>query len=383
MLDMRKFVSPEIIFGIGARKLAGRYACQFSANKAFLVSDQGVAAAGWMDETKNSLSEVGMPFHTFTDISPNPRAEEVMQGAEQYIDTGCDVIVAIGGGSAMDCAKGIGIVATHNQHITAFEGIDKISTPVPPLIFIPTTAGSSADVSQFCIISDQQRKVKFAIVSKALVPDVALIDPTTISTLSNYLTACTGIDALVHGIEAFLSTGSGPLTDMYALEAIKTSHRYLSDFIDQRESSELKEKIMLSSMQAGLAFSNASLGAVHGMAHSLGGWLDLPHGECNSLLLEHVLAFNFDERNNKYRELTKIFGLETSNLSAKESCRSLVHYIRDFKTNIGIPPGLRSKGVKTTDIPALTKNALADACMLTNPKKAVQRDIEVVFEEAM
>lgn len=193
--QLRKFVTPEIIFGAGSRKTVANYVNTFAARKVLLVSDPGVVAAGWAADVENSLQEQGVDYVLYTQVSANPRVEEVMLGAEVYRSSACDAIVAIGGGSPMDCAKAIGIVATNGGHILDFEGVDTIRTPVPPVILIPTTAGTSADVSQFVIISNQQERVKFSIISKAVVPDVALIDPEVTATMDPFLSACTGVDA--------------------------------------------------------------------------------------------------------------------------------------------------------------------------------------------
>jgi len=273
--NLRKFVSPEIIFGVGARKSVANYARTFGARKVLVVSDPGVVAAGWLEDISALLSEEDIEHVTFTEVSPNPRAEEVMKGAQVYQEHNCNVIVAIGGGSPMDCAKGIGIVCANGKHILDYEGIDTIHLPIPPLIFIPTTAGTSADVSQFAIISDPVEKIKISIVSKAVVPDVALIDPETTMTMDPFLSACTGIDALVHAIEAFVSTGAGPLTDMHALDAMRLINENIVTLVQNPNDIQVREQIMLGSMKAGLAFSNAILGAVHAMSHSLGGYLDL------------------------------------------------------------------------------------------------------------
>lgn len=381
--NLRKFTAPEIIFGNGARKLAGRYAKQFVASKVLVVTDKGVIEAGWLNYVQDSLEESCIPYHIFSNVSPNPRYTQVMEGAEIYKEQNCDVIVAIGGGSPMDCAKGIGIVSSNNMNILKFEGVDKIQMPVPPLIFIPTTAGSSADVSQFCIILNTEEALKIAIVSKAIVPDVALIDPETTTTMDKYLTACTGMDALVHAIEAFVSTGSGVLTDNNALYAIQLIKQNLSNLIGSPNNLELREKIMLGSLKAGLAFSNASLGAVHAMAHSLGGFLDLPHGECNALLLEYVINYNYKFAPDKYKLIAQAMGIEVKNLASLEIKKRLTEEISKLKKEVGINNQLKEKGVKISDIPELSVKAQKDACLLTNPGKAGKRDIEIIFEESM
>src|SRR5690349_14591294 len=220
-LDLRKFVVPEFVFGVGARYLAGRYARNFGARKVLVVSDPGVIRAGWTAQVLDSLRDEDIPYIIFSEVTPNPRGSEVMTGVQVYQREGCNLIVAVGGGSPMDCAKGIGIASANRKDVFEFEGVDQVPLPGPPLICIPTTAGSSADVSQFAIITHLERKVKIAIISKMVVPDVALIDPMTTITLDAELTASTGMDALVHGIEAFVSNANSPMTDLHALEAIR------------------------------------------------------------------------------------------------------------------------------------------------------------------
>lgn len=381
--NLRKFVSPEIIFGAGARKTVANYARTFGSKKVFLVSDPGVVEAGWLKDVTDALLSEGIDYYTFTNVSPNPRIEEVMEGAEHYLDQQCDVIVAIGGGSPMDCAKGIGIVSTNGGNILDYEGIDTIDLPIPPLIFIPTTAGTSADVSQFAIFSDQVDKVKISIVSKAVVPDVALIDPETTLTMDPFLTACTGVDAMVHAIEAFVSTGAGPLTDMHALDGMRLIHQNLPALVADTADIQLREQVMLGSMKAGLAFSNAILGAVHAMAHSLGGYLDLPHGLCNAMLVEHVIDFNYREAEDRFKVVAETLGVDTRGMASSEVRQRLIRQVVDMKAQVGLTQTLAASGVSRSDIPRLSAFAISDPCILTNPRRSSQRDVEVVYEEAL
>ncbi|WP_293268579.1 alcohol dehydrogenase-like regulatory protein ErcA [Neptunomonas sp.] len=381
--NLRKFVSPEIIFGSGARHTVANYARTFGARKVLIVSDPGVMKAGWVEDVISSLEDQQIPYAVFTDVSPNPRCEEVMAGADFYQQQGCNVIVAVGGGSPMDCAKGIGIVSAHGRHILEFEGVDTIDTAIPPLVFIPTTAGTSADVSQFAIISDQSEKVKFSIVSKAVVPDVSLIDPETTATMDGFLSACTGIDALVHAIEAFVSTGAGPLTDMHALDAIRLINMNIVPLVEDPKDMYLREQIMLGSMKAGLAFSNAILGAVHAMSHSLGGFLDLPHGLCNAMLLEHVIDFNYSEATDRFKVVAQTMGIDTRGLSTSQIKQRLMQHVISLKADVGLTQKLAAQGVSVSDIPTLSSKALKDPCIVTNPRKSNQRDVEAVYEEAL
>jgi alcohol dehydrogenase len=380
---LRKFVSPEIVFGAGSRKSVANFASNFGAKHVFLVSDPGVAAAGWVSEIVNLLTDAGIRATVYTGVSANPRVDEVMAGAELYKSSECDVIVAIGGGSPMDCAKGIGIVVSDGRNILDFEGVDTIVNPPPPMILIPTTAGTSADVSQFAIISDPARRFKFSIISKAIVPDVSLIDPEVTETMSSYLTACTGVDALVHAIEAYVSTGSGPLTDSNALEAIRLINRNLESLVANTADAYLREQIMLASMQAGLAFSNAILGAVHAMSHSLGGFLDLPHGLCNAVLLEHVVAYNFHSAEERFRRIAEAMNIDTRGMSQAEIQKRLMSRIIQLKRTVGLEAKLSELGVRVSDIPSLSGFALQDPCILTNPRKSSLRDVQVVYEEAL
>ncbi|MDN6320712.1 MAG: alcohol dehydrogenase-like regulatory protein ErcA [Marinobacter sp.] len=380
---LRKFVSPEIVFGAGARKSVANFANNLGAKHIFLVSDPGVSEVGWVSEIVDLLTASSLRVTIFTGVSANPRVDEVMAGAELYKSSECDVIVAIGGGSPMDCAKGIGIIASNGRHILDFEGVDTIINPPPPLILIPTTAGTSADVSQFAIISDPNRRFKFSIISKAVVPDVSLIDPEVTETMSAYLTACTGVDALVHAVEAFVSTGSGPLTDTHALEAIRLINRNLEPLVDNTADPFLREQIMLASMQAGLAFSNAILGAVHAMAHSLGGFLDLPHGLCNALLLEHVVAYNFRSAETRFQKVAEAMDIDTRGMSKPEIQKRLMARIVQLKRKVGLEDNLANLGVSMSDIPSLSGFALQDPCILTNPRKSSLRDVQVVYEEAL
>lgn len=381
--QLRKFVAPEIIFGTGSRNLVGQYCKNFYTKKAIIVTDDGVIRAGWTREVENSLSEAGIAFVTYSGVTPNPRATEVMTGAQLYLEEKCDAIVAVGGGSPMDCAKGIGIVISNGGHILDYKGVDRISEPLPPMIFIPTTAGTAADLSQFCIIADREKLVKIAIVSKIVIPDVALIDPETTTTMDEYLTSCTGMDALVHAIEAYVSIASSAMTDIHALAAIKLLSVNLPQIKVNPMDLVVRENIMLASMEAGLAFSNAVLGAVHAMSHSLGGFLDLPHGECNSLLLEHVINFNFESAPERFRVIAETMGIDTRGMVLNELRESLFRYILNLRNELGISKSLRLVNVKRSDIPDLAVKAVNDSCIVTNPRQANRRDIEVIYEEAL
>jgi len=381
-LELRKFVAPEIIYGVGAINLVGPSAKKFGAKKALLVTDPGVVEAGWMDAALRSLKEENIPAAIFQDITPNPKEHQVAAGAAFYQDNECDVIVAVGGGSPMDCAKGIGIAASNKKDILQFEGIDEVRVPIPPLICIPTTAGTAADISQFAIVTDTTRKVKIAIISKAVVPDIALVDPQTTATMPKDLTAATGMDALVHAVEAYVSNASSPLTDLHAMEAISLIAQNLVKAIEDPRNLEYRDHMMFASMVAGMAFSNASLGLVHAMAHSLGGLLDAPHGICNALLLDWVVDFNYQSAAERYDRIGQAMGVTFDGLGPDVRKEALLRRIRSLAESAGISRQSLKLELNNKILNQLAVNASHDACQVTNPREASVEEIAGIYERA-
>lgn len=383
--ELRKFVCPEIVFGHHSRALAGQYAANLGGRRVLVVTDPGVREAGWTQDVVESLEEFELETVLFDAITPNPKDREVQEGAELYRREGCNLIVAVGGGSPMDCAKGIGILSTNGGHIRDYEGADQIENPCPPLVFLPTTAGTSADVSQFAIITNTDTQAKMAIVSKAIVPDVAVIDPVTTTTMSADLTAHTGMDAFTHATEALASNAASPLTDLHALEAVRLVTRHLHDARENLDDLEQRSAMMMASMLAGLAFSNAGLGAVHAMAHSLGGLHDLPHGECNALLLPHVVRFNARSCAAQYLRLGQSMGLEDElrDHTVEEQTEIIAKTIFDLLSTLGINHGLAELGVKRDDLSNLAALALADVCIATNPVIPSNEELVRLYEQAL
>jgi len=381
--ELRKFVAPEFVIGTDARLLAGRYVKNYHSRHALVVTGPNIIREGWVRDVTTSLDEEGIHYTVFSGVTPNPRDTEVIEGARVYAESGCDSIVAVGGGSPMDCAKGIGIVSSNRKNILEFEGVDNIPVPPPPLVCIPTTAGTGADVSQFAIINDTTRNVKIAIISKKIVPDISLIDPLPLTTLSPELTAHTGMDAITHSVEAYVSNASSPVTDIHALESIRLMQAHLLPAYRSPKSVAHRYQTMMGSLCAGLAFSNASLGAVHAMAHSLGGFSDLPHGECNALLLEHVMAFNFPACPKRYEEIGSALGIDLSGVRHSEKKERIISGIRSLRETLGVTDTLGDLGVSRKEIPTLARNALRDPCMATNPRQPTLKDIERIYEEAL
>lgn len=381
--ELRKFVVPEFVYGVGALGLAGSCAKSLAASKLLIVTDPGVQAAGWTSQVEASVKAAGLSHVVFNGVTPNPKDHEVMAGVEIYKAEECDLILSVGGGSPTDCAKGIGISVANGQHILEFKGIDAVRVPGPPLICIPTTAGTAADLSQFAIITDTAHKSKIAIISKMVVPDASLVDPVTTTTMPAALTAATGVDVLCHAFEAYVSNLSSPVTDINALEASKLVAQNLAGAYAKPSNLAYRGAMMTASLMAGLAFSNASLGLVHAMAHSLGGFFDLPHGDCNAILLEYVIRFNFDAVPERYGRLAQAVGLETKGQSRDQILSALIHWLTALLESVGITRGLNDMGVSSARISELAQRALSDICLVTNPRSARLKDIERIYEEAL
>lgn len=382
-VELRKFVAPEFIFGSGAVNLSGRYAKNVGASKVLVVTDKGVIDAGWADSVIQSLENESISCEVYADVTPNPEAEEVMAGAEAYAREKCDVIIAVGGGSPMDCAKGIGVVSTNNKNILDLKGADNIKTPGPPLICVPTTAGTSADISQFAIITDDKEKMKVSIVSKKLVPDVSLIDPVTTTTMSPELTAQTGMDAFSHAVESYVSNASSPITDMFALEAIRLISSNVRRAIRKPYDIDARSQMVLGSLNAGLAFSNASLGANHALSHSLGGYLNCTHGACDSILMRYVINYNFDHAQGRYQKIGEAMGLNLKGMSPAGIKAALIGEITKLIKDLDIDMTAGELGLRKKDIPMLARKAIEDVCIVTNPRPVIIEDIEAIYEDAL
>lgn len=381
-LPIRSFAMPEVFYGPKSRVLAGAQLKRLRVDRVMLVSDETVLAQPWMKDILDSLSQADMEVTVFSDIAPNPRDEQVRRGVTRYLQAECDGILAVGGGSPMDAAKGIAMMVSNNRDILEFRGMNLVDRPLPPMVFIPTTAGTASEVSQFSIILDTQERVKIAIVSSRIVPNAALVDPETTQTVDAQLVAATGMDVLVHAMEAYVSTQHSAMTDLQALDAVRLVSACLPARMRNLEDEAARNGMMLASMEAGLAFSNAILGAVHAMAHSLGGLLDLPHGECNAILLPHVVDFNYDAEPERYDRLGRLLGV-SADTPAVDRKPALLAAIRNMQRVVGMDHGLASVGVKQADIPALALKAREDPCLLTNPKACTETDLESIFRAAM
>jgi alcohol dehydrogenase len=378
-----KFHAPEIVFGPGSLAEVGFAARRLGAERPFVVTDPGIIEAGWTAALCGYLADVGLRATVWSELTPNPKDHEVTTGYKRYADSGCDVIIGIGGGSVIDAAKGIAILTGNGGEIGDYNGVDRVCQPIPPLLMIPTTAGTGADVSQFCIITDTASAVKMTIMGRALVPDISVTDARLLMTMPEDLAAATGLDALTHGIESFVSLAHNPLADGHALNAVRLVFDHLPRMLDKRSAADCGEHMAQASLEAGMAFTNALLGATHAMSHQVGGLLDLPHGVVNGVLLPHVIRFNAVEVPDRFIPLAQAAGLAVGGAGGEEAGNMLADKVQAMAAELGVPRGLAQLGVREADIATLARSALADACLATNPRPAAHDDLVALFRAAL
>jgi len=354
------------------------------AEKVFLVTDPQILTVGWIDVALPHLRAADIKYELWHQITPNPKDYEVESATRAYIDSNCDAILAIGGGSSIDVAKAVAVMATHPGTIHDYEGVDKITNPLPPMIMVPSTAGSGADITQFTVIVDTQRNVKMIFISKSLVPDISITDPLLLTTKDPGLTANTGMDALAHAIEAYVSVASNFMTDSYALTAIQLISAFLGKSVASKTNLEAKEAMAKASLLAGIAASNALIGAVHAMAHQVGGKLDVPHGMANAILLPHVMEYNYPACVERFAKIAEALGQPVGQKSVRETAKSAIEAVRLLAKEVGIVESFPLNGDHLTDefMKILSVNAAKDACLITNPRDAGIDDIQQIFQRA-
>ena len=381
---LSKFHAPEIVFGPDSLVEAAHAAARLGAHRPFVVTDPGLTEAGWPTELLRHMRAAGLQAQLWNEVTPNPKDHEIQAGYEQYVASGCDVVLGIGGGSVIDAAKGVALLAANGGTILDYEGVDRIANPIPPLVMVPSTSGTGADVSQFCIITDTERLTKITIMGRALVPDVSVIDPRLLVTMPDWLNAATGLDALTHGIEAYVSLAHGPLTDTHALHAVALVRGNLPVTMIRPYDEEPRAAMAQAALEAGLAFTNAILGATHAMSHQVGGMLDLPHGVINGVLLPHVIRFNGADDPTRFVPIAQALGLPARrDMPGDEAVDMVATEVRKLADEVGVPTGLAALGVRDQDVPRLAQLTLGDACLTTNPRTASQAQIELLFREAL
>jgi alcohol dehydrogenase len=378
------FFMPSVnIMGAGCLQEAVLAIRGHGLRKALIVTDTVLNKLGVAGRIQLLLTAQEIQSVVFDGAQPNPTVGNVRAGLAQLKQHECDFVISLGGGSPHDCAKGIALCATNGGEIADYEGVDRSSKPQLPLVAINTTAGTASEMTRFCIITDEERHIKMAIVDRNVTPIMSVNDPELMLAKPKGLTAATGMDALTHAVEAYVSTAATPITDACALKAVELISRNLRTAVAHGENLEAREQMAYAQFLAGMAFNNASLGYVHAMAHQLGGFYDLPHGVCNALLLPHVEAFNVETSAARLADVARAMGEAVEGMDAASGARACLAAIRRLSVDIGIPASLSELGVKDNDIPLLAANALKDACGLTNPRRASQDDIEDIFRGAM
>jgi alcohol dehydrogenase len=377
------FIPTVTLMGVGAHKELPNQVKTLGAKKPLIVTDKGITGAGITEQLVTLLKDAGIECAVFDETIPNPTDQNVHDGLDVYNSQGCDSIISLGGGSSHDCGKGVGIVATNGGKINDYEGVDQSSKAMPPFIAINTTAGTASEMTRFCIITDLSRKVKMAIVDWRVTPNVAIDDPLLMAGMPPGLTAATGMDALTHAVEAYVSTIATPITDACAIKAIELIAQYLRPAVANGGDMEARDKMSYAQYLAGMAFNNASLGHVHAMAHQLGGFYDLPHGVCNAILLPVVEGFNLIAKVDRFVDIAKAMGECVEGMPKREAADKALEAIKKLSADVGIPAGLTELGVKEEDLPIMAENAQKDACGLTNPRCPTLEDVIQIYKNAL
>ena len=351
--------------------------------KAFVCSDPDLIKFEVTTKVTKVLEDAGLEYEIYSDIKANPTIENVQNGVEEYKKSGADFIIAIGGGSPMDTAKAIGIIINNPEFadVRSLEGVAPTKNPCVPIIAVPTTAGTAAEVTINYVITDVEKKRKFVCVDTHDIPVVAVVDPDMMSSMPKGLTAATGMDALTHAIEGYITKAAWEITDMLHLKAIEIISSSLRGAVENTP--EGREGMALGQYIAGMGFSNVGLGIVHSMAHALGAVYDTPHGVANAILLPTVMEYNADATGEKYRDIAKAMGVEgTETMSQEEYRKAAVDAVRKLAADVGIPKDLKAI-VKEEDIRFLSESAAADACAPGNPKEATVDDIEKLYRSLL
>ncbi|MDK0742707.1 L-threonine dehydrogenase [Clostridium perfringens] len=379
-----KFFMPAIsLMGADCLKDAGDQVGELGFKKALIVTDKVLGQIGIVKKVTDVLDNKNIEYAIYDETKPNPTVKNVNDGLALLKEKECDFVVSLGGGSAHDCAKGIALLATNGGEIKDYEGVDKSKKPQLPMVGINTTAGTGSEMTLFAIITDEERHIKMALVDKHLTPIIAVNDPMLMLAMPKSLTAATGMDALTHAIETYVSTSATPITDACAEKAIELISNYLVNAVENGQDVEARDMMAYAEYLAGMAFNNASLGYVHAMAHQLGGFYNLPHGVCNAILLPHVQEYNKATSASRLAKIAKIMGGNIEGLTDEQGADLCIDMIKSLSQTIGIPEGLGVLGVKESDFETLATNALNDACSLTNPRKGNLEEVIAIFRKAM
>lgn len=383
---VNRFILNEVsYFGAGARKQLPEVIERMGLKKALVTTDKGLIKVGTVKMVTDVLDEAGFPYEIYSEVKPNPTVTNVKQGVEAFKASGADCIIAIGGGSPMDTAKGIGIVTNNPEFadVVSLEGVAPTKHKSVPIIALPTTAGTGAEVTINYVIIDEDRQAKMVCVDPNDIPAVAIVDPELMYSLPKGLTAATGMDALTHAIEGYITRGAWVMSDMYELQAIKMIAENLPTAVEEPSNEVAREGMALAQYIAAQAFSNVGLGLVHGMAHPMGSLFDVPHGVANALLLPTIMEWNKPCCIEKYGVIARTMGVDTTGMSAEEAAQAACDAVKALAIKVGIPQHLTDLGIKETDIEALAQQAITDVCTPGNPRDVTIEDIRELYKKVL
>lgn len=379
------FLMPSVnFFGPGVIAKIGDRAKMLNMHKPLIVTTEGLSKIdnGPVKQTIASLEKAGVDYAVFTGAEPNPKIRNVQAGKKMYKDENCDSIITVGGGSAHDCGKGIGIVLTNGDDISKLAGIETLKNPLPPLMAVNTTAGTGSELTRHAVITNEKTHLKFVVVSWRNIPLVSFNDPMLMLDIPKNITAATGCDAFVQAIEPYVSVDHNPITDSQCKEAIQLIQTALPEVVANGHNIEARTKMVEAEMLAGMAFNNANLGYVHAMAHQLGGQYDAPHGVCCALLLTTVEEYNLIACPERFAELAKVMGFDTTGLTLYEAAQKSIDGMREMCRLVGIPSSIKEIGAKPEDFEMMAKNALKDGNAFSNPRKGTVEDIVKLYQKA-
>ncbi|MGL4665619.1 MAG: iron-containing alcohol dehydrogenase [Clostridium butyricum] len=384
-MRMYDYLVPSVNFmGANSVSVVGERCKILGGKKALIVTDKFLKdmEGGAVELTVKYLKEAGLDVVYYDGVEPNPKDVNVIEGLKIFKEENCDMIVTVGGGSSHDCGKGIGIAATHEGNLYDYAGIETLVNPLPPIVAVNTTAGTASELTRHCVLTNTKKKIKFDIVSWRNLPLVSINDPMLMVKKPAGLTAATGMDALTHAIEAYVSKDANPVTDASAIQAIKLISQNLRQAVALGENLEARENMAYASLLAGMAFNNANLGYVHAMAHQLGGLYDMAHGVANAMLLPHVERYNMISNPKKFADIAEFMGENISGLSVMEAAEKAINAMFRLSEDVGIPKSLKEMGVKQEDFEHMAELALLDGNAFSNPRKGNAKDIINIFKAA-
>lgn len=371
-------------FGRGAREVLGDEIKGRGFNKILVVTDKALIEASVTDKVLKTLEAAGISYEMFSDLKPNPTVKNVQDGVVKCREYGADAIVVVGGGSAIDTAKGISIIMTNPEHedVVSLNGVVNTKNKGLPLIALPTTAGTAAEVTINYVITDEEKEVKMVCIDSHDIPVVAIVDTELMESMPKSLAAATGMDALTHAIEGYITKGANLMSDMFHMEAIKMIFKYLPAAVNDKNSDAI-EKMGYAQYIAGMGFSNVGLGIVHSLAHQLGAVYDTPHGIANSILLPYVMEYNGEVCYERFREILIGLGIDAVNMGKEEVIARMVAEIRELSAKVGITQTVSDVGGKEEDIQMLAEKAIVDPCTGGNPRETSVEDMKKLYKAAM